>query len=135
MVGFVLLVDDNEPWRCFIRAALQNHPRWLIIGEGSNGLEAVEKARDLKPDVILLDVGLPSLNGVAAARQILAVDPQLKILFLSEQRSPDIIEAALRTGARGYLLKSDAHWLLAALEAVSEGRLFISTGLTGGCEV
>jgi DNA-binding NarL/FixJ family response regulator len=125
----VLVVDDHELWRSHIRAVLQHHPRWVIVGEASNGLEAVQKARDLKPDVIVLDIGLPALNGLEAARQILAVDPDSKVLFFSEHRSPDIVEGALGTGAGGYLLKSDALRLLEALEAVSDGRPFLSKGL------
>jgi two-component system nitrate/nitrite response regulator NarL len=129
--GRVLVVDDHDLWRIRIRAALQDHPRWSVIAEASDGLGAIQKAKDLRPDVILLDVDLPALNGLVAASRILAADPQSKILFISEPRSPDIVETALRTGARGYLLKSDAHRLLTAIEAVSEGKPFVSEGLKG----
>src|SRR5262249_37308710 len=94
------------------------------------GLEAVRSARELAPDLILLDIGLPSLNGLEAARRILADDPASKILFLTEQRSPDIAETGLRAGARGYLLKFEAgDRLLLAMETVVNGGRFISPGL------
>src|SRR4029079_14485648 len=112
MTGRVLVVDDHELWRNYIRGQLRNHPRWTIVGEASDGLDAVQQARDLKPDLILLDNGLPTMNGVAAARKILAADPQSRILFVSADRTPEIVAEALRIGVRGYLLKWDAHRLL-----------------------
>ncbi len=127
--GRVLVVDDHELWRSHIRAVLQDHPHWLIIAEASDGLEAVEKAQAFKPDVILLDIGLPKLNGIAAARHILAALPHVRILFLSGHRSPTIVTVALGTGAHGYLLKSDAHCLLLAMEEIRDGKAFISEGL------
>jgi CheY-like chemotaxis protein len=131
MIGRVLVVDDHELWRNHIRSALQGHPRWTIVGEAADGLDAVQKARALKPDLILLDIGLPALDGIVTARHILAADPESKILFFSEHRSPDIVGAALRIGARGYLLKSDARRLLAAMNAIGDGQRFISDGVTG----
>ena len=98
----------------------------------SNGFEAIEKAAALRPDLILLDIGLPLLNGFAAAQQILANDPQSRIMFMSALGSPAMVEAAIRMGVRGYLLKSDAHQLLAAMDAISQGQAFISEGLTRG---
>jgi DNA-binding NarL/FixJ family response regulator len=130
MTDRVLIVDDHEKWRQWTGRALRNHPRWTIVAEAENGLEAVEKAAKFRPDVIVLDISLPELDGIEAARRILAANPQSKILFYSVHRLLSVVEAALRTGARGYLLKSDGRSLLAALEAVSAGALFISEGLT-----
>lgn len=126
----VLVVDDHELWRGHVRAALKDHRRWSIVAEVSNGFDAIEKAAALRPDLILLDIGLPVLNGMAAARQILANDPQSRIMFMSANGSPAMVEAAMRMGVRGYLLKSDAHQLVAAMDAISQGQAFISEGLT-----
>jgi len=126
----VLVVDDYELWRGLVRAALKDHRRWSIVAEVSNGFEAIEKAAALRPDLILLDIGLPGLSGIAAARQILANDPQSRIMFMSANGSPAMVEAAMRMGVRGYLLKSDAHQLVAAMDAISQGQAFISERLT-----
>ena len=126
----VLVVDDHELWRGHVRAALKDHRRWSIVAEASNGIEAIEKAAALRPDVILLDIGLPVLSGMAAARQILASDPQSRIIFVSANGSPAMVEAAIRMGVQGYLLKSDAHQFVAAMDAISRGEAFISEGLT-----
>ena len=126
----ILGVDDFEPWRHWLSATLAKHPQFEIVCEVSNGLEAVEKAQELGTDLILMDIGLPKLNGIEAARRILKRAPQSKILFLSENRSPDIVKEALRTGAGGYVLKSDAGGeLLAAIEAVLRGEPFVSASL------
>ena len=130
----VLVVDDHELWRGHVRAALKDHRQWSIVAEVSNGFEAIEKAAALRPDLILLDIGLPVLNGIAAARQILANDPQSRIMFMSANGSPAMVEAAMRMGVRGYLLKSDAHQLVAAMDAISQGQAFISEGLTRGSD-
>jgi DNA-binding NarL/FixJ family response regulator len=126
----ILVVDDHELWRRHVRAALKDDRRWSIVAEASNGFDAIEKAAALRPDLILLDIGLPVLSGMAAARQILANDPQSRILFVSANGSPAMVEAAMRMGVRGYLLKSDAHQLAAAMDAISQGQAFISEGLT-----
>ena len=128
----VLVVDDNEPWRRFFSAALRKRPDLRVISEASDGLEAVQKAQQLRPDLILLDIGLPTLNGIEAARRIREVSPASKILFVSENRSPDIAEEALRTGAGGYVVKSDAgSELLPAVSAVLESKRFVSPSLAG----
>jgi len=111
---------------------LQKRPELRIIGEASDGLEAVEQAQKLQPDLILLDIGLPTLNGIEAARRIPEVSPSSKILFVSESRSRDIAEEALRTGAVGYAVKSaGATELVSAVKAILEGTRFVSTHLTG----
>jgi len=126
----VLIVDDFEAWRRFHCSAIKKHAQFQIIGEVSDGLEAVQQARQLQPDLIVLDIGLPTLNGIEAARQIRNVSPASKILFVSENRSDDIVEAALNAGGQGYVLKSDAAGeLLSALRAVLEGKRFISASL------
>jgi DNA-binding NarL/FixJ family response regulator len=126
----VLIVDDYEPWRRHAGSTLGNDLRWQIVGEASDGLEAVEKAGALKPDLILLDLGLPTLTGIEAARRILALDPGARIVFLSEHRSWDIVEVALGTRARGYIVKSDVGAdLPSVLAAIVDGRRFISASI------
>jgi DNA-binding NarL/FixJ family response regulator len=128
----ILVVDDFHPWRRFVSSILQEQPHLQIVGEASDGLEAVQKARELQPDLILLDIGLPTMNGIEAARRIRGLSPNSKILFLSENRSLEIVEEALRTGAGGFIVKSDATGaLLSAVEAVFKGKLFLSTSVAG----
>ena len=128
----ILVVDDYEPWRRFERLTVLAREELQIIGECSDGDEAIQKADELKPDLILLDISLPTLNGIEAARRIRQVSPNSKILFVTENRSPDIAEEALSTGATGYVVKSDgARELLPAIKAVLEGKRFISAGLAG----
>ena len=128
----VLVVEDHEPWSRFISTTLQTQPDLEISGQVSDGLEAVQLAEELQPDLILLDIGLPTINGIEAARRIQEVSPASKILFVSENRSPEIAEQALNTGAGGYVLKSDAASdLLPAVKAVLQGKRFISGSLAG----
>jgi DNA-binding NarL/FixJ family response regulator len=127
----VLVVEDCEPWRRHFSTALQKQPELQVIGEVSDGLEAVQKAQELQPDLILLDIGLPSLNGLEVARRIRKVSPASRILFVSENRSADIAEEALSTGASGYVVKSDAaSELLRAVNAALEGKRFVSVSLS-----
>jgi DNA-binding NarL/FixJ family response regulator len=126
------VVDDYEPWLRFVSTALREQPELEVVAQVSDGLEAVQQAERLQPDIILLDIGLPTLNGIEAARRIREVSPTSKILFVSENRSPDIAEEALGTGAGGYVVKSDAGSdLLPAVKAVLEGKRFISASLAG----
>jgi DNA-binding NarL/FixJ family response regulator len=128
----ILVVDDFEPFRAFVTSSLVQHPELQIIGELSDGLEAVRRAAELHPDLILLDVGLPLLNGIAAARRIQEHSPQSKILFVSGDQSSDIVEEALSTGAAGYLVKSDAgRQLLVAVGAILQGKQYLSSSLSG----
>jgi DNA-binding NarL/FixJ family response regulator len=129
----ILLVDDNEPWRHWVRSMLTNHAGLRIVCEVSDGIEAVQKAKELQPDLILLDIGLPRLNGIEAAGQIRQVSADSDILFLSQNHDADIVQAALSTSARGYVLKvRAARELAAAIEAVLRGERFIGRGLEGG---
>ena len=126
------MVDDYAPWRSLAASLLEEEPGLRIVGEAADGLEAVQIAQQLQPDLILLDIGLPTLNGISAARRIKEVSPGSKILFVSENRSRDIAEEALRTGAHGYVVKSAAQReLSAAVEAVLQGKQFVSGSLTG----
>jgi DNA-binding NarL/FixJ family response regulator len=126
------VVDDNELWRRFISMTLLKRPELQVLDEASDGLEAVQKAQQLQPNLILLDIGLTSLNGIQAARRVREVSPASKILFVSENRSHDIVEKALSTGAEGYVVKSDAgSELLPAVKAVLQGKQFVSASLTG----
>jgi DNA-binding NarL/FixJ family response regulator len=125
-------VDDYEPWRRFFSTMLRKELGLQVIGETSDGLEAVQRAQELQPDLILLDIGLPTLNGIEAARRIREVSPASKILFVSENRSAGIAEEALSTGACGYVVKSDAAGeLLPAVDTVLKGKKFLSASLTG----
>ena len=131
----VLVVDDYEPFRRAVVSQLQKQPG-LAIAEASDGFEVVQKAKDLQPDLILLDIGLPKLNGIEAARQIRQLSPKSKILFVSEHRSVDIAEAALNTGAAGYVVKSDGtRDLSVAVDAVLKGEQFLSATLAGEVSV
>jgi DNA-binding NarL/FixJ family response regulator len=125
------VVDDYEPFRRFICSTLRKRPGLQIVGEVSDGLEAVHKAEELRPDLIVLDIGLPTLNGIEAARRIRNVSPESKILFISQESSADVVQEALALGALGYVVKVHAGSdLLPAVGAVLEGRQFISSGLS-----
>jgi DNA-binding NarL/FixJ family response regulator len=126
----VLLVDDFEPWRRFVRSTLLNCPAFEVLLEVTDGSQAVQKAAQLHPDLILLDIGLPGLNGIEAARRIRNVAPHSKIIFLTENSAEDIAEEAFRIGATGYVVKADAaRELLPAMQAVSSGQRFVSARL------
>lgn len=121
----VLIVDDFKPWRRFLRSAFEKQPQFTVVGEVSDGLLAAQKAEELRPDLILLDVSLPRLNGIDVARRIRRRLHEIKILFVSENHSPDIAQEALRAGGDGYVVKSRAaRELLPAIEAVLRGEQF-----------
>lgn len=126
----VLVVDDNEPFRRFVRATLSTKPELKIVSEASDGLEAVQKALELQPGLIVLDIGLPGLNGIEAARRIRKLSPQSTILFLSQESSAEIVQEALSLGALGYVIKEHAgRDLLIAVEAVLRNEQFVSSAL------
>ena len=123
----ILIVDDYKDWRNQVRLLLQAQPEWQVIGEASDGLEAVQKAEALKPDLILLDIGLPNLNGIEAARRIWHVSPGSKIAFLSADNSSDVVQEALGTGAAGFIHKARIQSeLLPAVDAILRGGQFVS---------
>jgi DNA-binding NarL/FixJ family response regulator len=125
-------VDDYEAWRRFVCSTLQEWMKLYVVVEAADGLAGLWKAQELQPDLVILDIGLPKLNGIEVARRILKSAPDTKILFVSEQRSSDIVEEALRTGARGYVVKSDAALdLVSAVRAVLEDKRFVSASLAG----
>jgi DNA-binding NarL/FixJ family response regulator len=131
----VLVVEDHEAWRRHISSALRSTLQYEVVGEATDGLEAVQAAARLKPDLIVLDVGLPTFNGIEVARRVLELTPEVKILFVSEHRLRDIVDAALGTGAHGYILKSDAGAeLLPGVEAITAGKPFISACLKRGLQ-
>lgn len=115
------------PHRLLVASLLRGQPDLRMIGEVSDGLAAVEKAQELKPDVVLMDIGLPGLNGIEAARRIRELTPDAKIVFLTQESSPDVIEEALQLGACGYVLKSEIETdLVPALYAAVQGKQFVS---------
>jgi DNA-binding NarL/FixJ family response regulator len=121
------LVDDFAPWLHFVTAKLRENRNLRIIGVASDGLEAIQKAGELQPDLILLDIGLPKVTGMVAARHIRNVSPKSKILFLSQELDLDVALAALSEGGHGYVVKSDANnELFAAVEAVMQEKKFVS---------
>jgi DNA-binding NarL/FixJ family response regulator len=124
----VLIVEDFEPFRRFICSTLKQRPDLQVIGEVSDGLKAVQKVEELKPDLVLLDIGLPCLNGIEVARRIRKLAPESKIIFLSVEASPDVVQEALSLGAWGHVSKNRAgNDLLQAIESVLLGKPFVST--------
>jgi DNA-binding NarL/FixJ family response regulator len=126
----VLVVEDFEPFRRCVCSTLYERPELQVICEVSDGLEAVRKAEELQPNLILLDVGLPTLNGIEAARLIRTLSPESKIIFVSQECDADVVQEAMSLGAWGYVVKTRAASdLLAAVRAVREGKRFVSEGL------
>ncbi len=122
----IFIVDDSGPWRRAICSMLQEYKDMEVICEGSDGLQAVEKSAALQPDVVLLDIGLPNLNGLEAARQIRKVSPHSRIIFVTSHNDPDLVDEALRIGASGFVIKADAASdLLSALSAVMRNQRFV----------
>jgi len=126
----ILVVDDFKQWRDFVRVCFEKRPDVQILGFASNGLEAVQKARDLQPDVILMDISLPELNGIQAAERIRQFVPKTKILFLTGQADPEIVRDAFRAGGDGYILKWEAsEELVVGMETVLLGKRFTSRSI------
>ena len=123
----MLIADDHEVVRRGLSALLQAQEGWEICGEASDGREAVEKAKLLKPDFVILDIGMPNLNGLAATRQLTQHDPNFKIIVLTITDSDHVIREALDAGARGFVLKSDAvRDLVSAIDALQRGQMFFT---------
>jgi DNA-binding NarL/FixJ family response regulator len=124
----ILVADDHGLVRRGARAVLHSRAGWKVVGEAANGREAVEKAIKLKPDVAVVDLSMPELDGVEVARQIREAVPDTKILVLTMHESDQMVRSALDAGARGYLLKSDlTECLVKAVKAVSEGKRFLTS--------
>src|SRR5436189_3552567 len=128
----VLVVEDSEEFREFVCSTLGERPELQIVGEDTDGLQALQRADELQPDLILLDIGLPSLNGIEAARRIRKLSPKSKILFVSQESSTDVVREALGTGAHGYVVKTDAGGeLLIGVSSVLRGDQFVSRRFAG----
>jgi DNA-binding NarL/FixJ family response regulator len=128
----ILVVDDFEGWHHFVISILEKAPGLHVVCNVSDGSQAVRKAEELKPDLIVLDIGLPKLNGIEAARQIRQLSPTSKIVFLSQNNDHEVVRAALGIGALGYVHKTDARsQLLPAVYAVLLGEQFVSSSSDG----
>jgi DNA-binding NarL/FixJ family response regulator len=126
----ILIADDHEIVRHGIRALIENHPGWEVCGEAVDGRDAVQKARELRPDLALLDVGMPNLNGLDAARRILDIAPQTRVLILTMHESEQVVREVLEVGARGFLLKSDAaRDLVSAVQALQRRTTFFTSSV------
>ena len=122
-----MVVEDFVFFRRFVCSTLEQKPELRVICEVSDGLEAVQMAEELKPDLILLDIGLPTLNGIDAARRIRGLVPESKIIFSTQETSPEFVQEAMRLGAWGYVFKTRASGdLLPAIDAVLSGERFVS---------
>jgi len=124
----VVVADDHEVVRRGLCELVANHPGWEVCGEARDGREAVAQVASVRPDAIILDIAMPNLNGLEAARQILKNDPKTKVLILTLHGSPQVIQDVVSAGARGFLLKSDAvRDLVSALEAIQEGKIYFTS--------
>src|ERR1700723_4439292 len=123
----ILLADDHEIVRRGLCSLLQKQEQWEVCGEPSDGREAIEMAKQLNPDVVIVDIGMPHLNGLDTTRQLLQHDPHFKIIVLTITDSDQVIREALDAGARGFVLKSDAaRDLVSAVEALQRNRMFFT---------
>ena len=128
----IVIADDHELVRGGIRALVGTRPGWEIIAEAADGRDAVQIVHDMKPDVVVMDIGMPNLNGLDATRQIVAAVPQTRILILTMHHSEQIIREVIAAGAQGFLLKSDTgKELINAIEALQNHRTFFATETAG----
>ena len=117
----LLIADDLPVWRDRVREILMSQPEWQIVGEACDGIEVMQKAAELRPDLVLLDIGMPRMNGIQAAERIREAKPVPKIVFLTQVNDPEVRSAALNGGAEGYVLKAEAATQLAAAIATALG--------------
>ena len=130
----ILIVDDFEPFRRLVISLLSPIPCWKIVAEASDGCCAIEKAKELHPEVVLLDIALPKMNGIEVARQIGKLLPEAKIVFVTQETAAEVVEEAINLGAWGYVIKRNAaHDLVPAMEAVLAGNRFFSRDLLPNC--
>ena len=126
----ILIADDHELFRRGLAAELTQVPGWVVAGEAANGRDAVELAATLKPDIVVLDLTMPELNGLEAARKIISVNPAARVLILTAHESEQLVREVLSAGAQGYVLKSDAgRILIAALQSLLDGRSFFTSNV------
>jgi DNA-binding NarL/FixJ family response regulator len=127
----ILLVDDHPIVREGLRTVLQRRSGWQVVGEASNGLEALDKAESLQPDVMVLDITMPRLNGLEVCRLVRLKSPSIEVLFVTQHDSPQMMREALNAGAKGYVVKSNAaRDLVEAIEVVSQHRVFTALART-----
>ena len=125
----ILVVDDHEVLRRGLRAVLEAHASWKVVGEAVNGRDAVEMAKQLKPDLIIMDINMPEVNGLEATREILEMAPQTAVLILTIHESEQMVREAVKAGARGFVLKSHASRdLVRAVEALARHETFLPSG-------
>jgi DNA-binding NarL/FixJ family response regulator len=126
----IVIADDHELFRRGLAAELTQVPGWVVAGEAANGRDAVELAAALKPDIVVLDLTMPELNGLEAARKIISANPAVRVLILTAHESEQLVREVLSAGAQGYVLKSDAgRILIAALQALLDGRSFFTSNV------
>jgi DNA-binding NarL/FixJ family response regulator len=128
----ILVVDDHAVVRRGVRSLLESHEGWEVCGEATNGRDAVEQSRQLRPDVVVMDLSLPELNGLDATRQILKDGPGIEVLVLTMHHSEELAHDVLRAGARGYIMKSDADEnLITAVDTLRQHKPFLTSTVTG----
>jgi DNA-binding NarL/FixJ family response regulator len=125
----ILLIEDSVPWLEFLRALISRESSLEIIGLATDGQDGIAKAEALSPDLILLDIDLPKLNGITVARTVRTLVPKAHFLFVSQNADPAVVREALSVGSAGYVLKTDGREILAAIEGVRKGARFVSPGL------
>ena len=128
----VLVVDDFKPWLDYLKSMFEHKAGMIVVGTALDGCEAVSQAQALQPDLILMDISLPRLNGIEATREIIRLLPDAKIIFVSQHKDPAVVQAAISSGGHGYVVKLDAgNELRSAIESVVKGQRYFSRGLLG----